>query len=154
MASWLIVGANMKYLAVVLVLFASAAFAKERDRCPFETPQQVSARDAVDAKIGGYVDSSSVTADPASASFPIPAQADLDKKRMLLAQLEIWAMSLTDVQLKTDYICAIMTRRRGLDDAALEMVDHHNKIQLDAAKRARTVQSPPAVLAFPGVPAK
>lgn len=127
----------MKRFVVAMILFApTMVAAAERDMCPFSTNQQVQARDAVDKKMGGRAIDSWLVAGGSVK------REEVDKARRALIAAEAWAMDLTDEQLKQDYLCAVMLRRRGIDDAAREFVDGHTKKAMDAAAK-KSIQTLP-----------
>lgn len=141
----------MKTLALLIALGFSTVMvgAKELDRCPGKTAQELAAAAAVDLQIGGYVEARNVAlgfmkGSDGNSLGPLITQDDIDKKRTALANIELWAMTLTDAQSKNDYLCAILSRRRGLESAALELVDHQVQKELEHPSQPNGLLQPPA----------
>jgi hypothetical protein len=91
----------------------------------FDQPDEVAARDAVEAQIGGTIDSRHVASGQASAT-------DVVNKRAALKKLWNWAIILPESRIKKAYLCAIERQGNALDDAAQELVTHKFQKQHEA----------------------
>jgi len=135
------------FLTVLIAVLATPVVAKERDRCPDTSALMEAARN-VDARMGGYIEGRNVALgfmkDDHGKPLADPITPEMvEKKRLALLQVEMWALTLANPEDKRNYLCAIMVRRRAIDDADRELIDHALQYDLEHPTQPNQIPVPP-----------
>lgn len=131
--------------ASVLIWLSIGAEARERKTprtCMFELPEEVAARDALVAAIGGEFNERNAAAGAVDAK-PVDVSAEIAARRTALDKAEALARTLPDSKAKVAYFCAIEMQRRQIAAAADEQTSGKLRKQFDGIRRARDAAAPP-----------